>query len=86
MKDGLEITCKDHSSASFMVLLMHFPGGNKEEQTNSVITINHEAVKENFWLPWLLIILLQIINFLFLFLNQKGEIRPFGAMQPCLLL
>jgi len=51
MKDELEITYKEHSVASFMVLFMHFPGGNKEEQTNSVITINHEAVKENFWLP-----------------------------------
>jgi len=58
MKDELEITCKEHSVASFMVLFMQFHGGNKEEQTNSVITINHAAVKENFWLPWVLIITL----------------------------
>jgi len=70
-----------------MVLVMHFTGGNKEEQKNSVITINHEVVKETFWLPWVLIILLQIINFFFLFsLNQKGEIRLFVTMEPCLLL
>ena len=48
MKDGLEITCKGRPVSSFMVLFMHFPGGNKEEQTNSVITINHEAEKEDF--------------------------------------
>lgn len=65
MKDGLEITYREHSVASYMVLFMHFPGGNKEEQTHSVITINHEAVKKNFWLPWVLIILLQIINYFF---------------------
>jgi hypothetical protein len=65
---------------------MYVPGGNKEEQTNSVITINHEAAKENFLLPWVLIILLEIINFLFFFLNLKRECRPSGAMEPCLLL
>jgi hypothetical protein len=48
MKDGLDITCKEHSVASFMALFMHFPGGNKEEQANSVITVNLDAVKENF--------------------------------------
>jgi cell division protein FtsB len=61
----------DHSVASFMILFMHFPGGNKEEQTISVITINHVAVKENFWLPWVLIILLQIINFLFFLIRKE---------------
>ena len=34
---------------------------------------------------WVLLILLQVINFLFS-LNQKGEIRLFGTMEPCLLL
>jgi len=35
MKNGLVITCKEHSVVSFMVLLMHFPGGkgrNKQIQ------------------------------------------------------
>jgi hypothetical protein len=64
MKDGLEITCKKHSLVLFTVLCMHFPGGNKEEQANSVITINLDAAKKNFWLPWVLIILLRI-NFFF---------------------
>jgi len=67
-----------------MVLVMHFPGGNKEEQTNSVIAINREVVRENFWLLWVLIELLKIINIFFL--NHKEEIRLFVSMEPCLLL
>jgi hypothetical protein len=86
MKDGLEITCKDHSVASFMVLFINFPGGNKAKQTNSLIAINHEAIKENFWLPWVLIllVLLQNINFLF-FLNQKEEIRLHSDFSSCVV-
>jgi hypothetical protein len=48
-----------------MVLVMHFPGGNKEEQTNSVIAINREVVRENFWLLLVLIELLKIIKVFF---------------------